>query len=212
MRHPHERERNEAPVLIEEHGSVFVITINRPDARNAVDHATAEALAQALDKLEHDNSLRVGVLTGAGGHFCAGMDLKAFARGETPSAPGRGFGGLTRAGRDKPLIAAVEGYAVGGGTELALACDLVVASREARFGFPEVTRGVVAAEGGMVRLPRRVPRAIAAEVLLTGRPLAADRAAAHGLANQVTEPGEALDAAVRLAGTIAGTLPSPSPW
>ncbi|MCP2259838.1 enoyl-CoA hydratase [Streptoalloteichus tenebrarius] len=194
-------------VRTERRDHVLIITLDRPEVRNAVDRRTAEALAAALDTLDADPALRVGVLTGSGGVFSAGMDLKAFARGESPVLAGRGFGGLTRATRTTPLIAAVEGWALGGGTEMVLACDLVVAARDASFGLPEVTRGIVAPEGGLVRLPRRVPRAVAAEALLTGRPLSAERAAALGLVNQVTEPGEALTAALALAKTIAANAP-----
>ena len=121
------------------------------------------------------------------------MDLKAFARGELPILPGRGLGGLTRARVKKPLVAAVEGWAVGGGFELALACDLIVAAKDARFGFPEVTRGLVASEGGLVRLPRRLPYHIAVRMLLTGEPLPANQAAQYGLVNELTEPGQALE-------------------
>jgi enoyl-CoA hydratase len=146
----------------------LVITINRPDRRNAVDLAVAERIAEALLWLDDDPDLAVGVLTGAGGTFSAGMDLKAFAEGRRPVVEGRGFGGLTRAEVRKPLIAAVEGWALGGGLELVLACDLVVAAEDARFGLPEVKRGLVAAEGGVIRLPRRLPHHVAMEVLLTG--------------------------------------------
>ncbi|MFG2847972.1 crotonase/enoyl-CoA hydratase family protein [Kitasatospora sp. NPDC048296] len=194
-------------VRTERRDGVLVITLNRPEARNAVDRPTAQALAAALDLLEGDSGLRVGILTGSGGTFSAGMDLKAFARGESPVLDGRGFGGLTRAARTTPLIAAVEGWALGGGTEMVLACDLVVAAHDARFGLPEVTRGIVAPEGGLVRLPRRIPPTVAAELLLTGRPLAADRAAALGLVNRLTEPGGALAAALELAEMIAANAP-----
>jgi enoyl-CoA hydratase len=188
-------------------GGIFVITINRPKARNAVDGATARALGQAFDQLDARDDLHVGVLTGAGGVFSAGMDLKAFAAGDTPVLPGRGFAGLTRARPKTPLIAAVEGWAVGGGMEMALACDLVVAAQDATFGLFEVTHGLVPPEGGIVRLTERIPRNIALEFLLTGGPLPAVRAEQLGLVNHLTPAGEALDAAVQLAARIAANAP-----
>ncbi len=195
---------DDGPVLVEEReGGVLVVTLNRPQAKNAVDTATAEALAAAVDRLEAGDHLRAGVLTGAGGTFCAGMDLKAFLRGETPMLPGRGFGGLTARPARKPMIAAVEGWAVAGGFELVLACDLVVAARTARFGVPEVKRGLVAAAGAAVLLPQRVPRAVALEMLYTGDPIDAERAEALGLVNRLTEEGGALLGALALAGRIA---------
>ncbi|MDQ1566517.1 MAG: enoyl-CoA hydratase, partial [Actinomycetota bacterium] len=140
-------------VLYERSGEVLTITINRPAEKNAVNLKVATQLAAAIDLLDADPRLSVGLLTGAGGTFCAGMDLKAFAQGERPVLPGRGFGGLTRTTVRKPLIAAVEGWALGGGFELVLACDLIVAAEDARFGCPEVKWGLVAMEGGLVRLP-----------------------------------------------------------
>ncbi len=140
-------------VRLDRRESVLTITINRPTQRNAVNHEVAVELAAAVDQLDADPQLSVGVLTGAGGTFSAGMDLKAFAQGELPVVAGRGFGGLTRTVVRKPLMAAVEGWALGGGFELVLACDLIVAAQDARFGFPEVTRGLVPSEGGLVRLP-----------------------------------------------------------
>src|SRR3954453_20436862 len=163
-------------VQTHEADGVLVITINRPKVRNAVDGTTALALALALDQLDARDDLAVGVLTGAGGTFSAGMDLKAFAAGDTPVIPGQGFAGLTRARPRSPLIAAVEGWAIGGGTEMALACDLIVAAQGATFGLFEVTHGLVPPEGGIVRLPERIPRNIAMELLLTGDPLPAVRA------------------------------------
>nr|WSY57567.1 crotonase/enoyl-CoA hydratase family protein [Streptomyces sp. NBC_00886]WSY58108.1 crotonase/enoyl-CoA hydratase family protein [Streptomyces sp. NBC_00886] len=194
-------------VLQERQGSVLTITINRPAHRNAVDHAVAVQLAAAVDLLDADPELSVGVLTGAGGVFSAGMDLKAFARGELPVLPGRGLGGLTSAVVRKPLIAAVEGWALGGGFELVLACDLIVAAEDARFGLPEVTRGIVAATGGVVRLPRRIPYHAAMRVLLTGEPLTAVDAEQYGLVNELTPPGAALDGARELAVRIARNAP-----
>jgi enoyl-CoA hydratase len=194
-------------VLVEDRGAVTIITINRPEAKNAIDAEVARGLAAAADRLEANADLAVGVLTGAGETFCAGFDLKAFLRGETATIPGRGFGGITEFARRKPLIAAVEGWALAGGWELVLACDLVVASETARFGFPEVKRGLVAAGGGLVRLPRRMPYLIAMEIALTGDPLAAARAAGFGLINQLVAPGTALESAITLAETVAANAP-----
>ena len=196
-----------APVIVQHRGAISVITINRPAARNAIDRATSVALADAFAELDDRPDLAVGVLTGAGGIFSAGMDLKAFARGERAYVPGRGFAGLVESPPKKPLIAAVEGWALGGGFEIVLACDLVVAGAGARFGLPEVTRGLVPRAGGAMRLPRRVPYAVAMELLLSGQPLDAARAERFGLVNEITADGEALDAAVVLAGTIAKNAP-----
>jgi enoyl-CoA hydratase len=157
-----------ATVQTQQLDSVLVITINRPEVRNAIDGDTARALAEAFDQLDARTDLAIGVLTGAAGTFSAGMDLKAYAAGDTPVLPGRGFAGLTRARPHTPLIAAVEGWAIGGGTEMALACDLIVAAQDATFGLFEVTHGLVPPEGGIVRLPERIPRNIALELLLTG--------------------------------------------
>ena len=186
---------------------VIVITINRPQARNAVNAEVAAGVAAALDVLDARDDLTVGVITGAGGTFCAGMDLKAFVAGESPAVPGRGFGGITEAPPAKPLIAAVEGYALAGGCEIALACDLVVAADNAKFGIPEVKRGLVAAAGGLLRLPRRIPYQIAMELALTGEFLDARRAHDFGLVNRLTEPGGALTAARELAAAIAANGP-----
>ena len=194
-------------VLHERRGGVLTITINRPAQKNAVDHEVAVRLAAALDLLDADPELSVGVLTGAGGVFSAGMDLKAFAKGELPVLPGRGFGGLTGTAVRKPLVAAVEGWALGGGFEMVLACDLIVAAEDARFGLPEVTRGLVAAAGGLVRLPRRLPYHVAARVLLTGEPLTAAEGKEYGLVNELTPPGAALDVARELAGRVARNAP-----
>lgn len=195
------------PVLVERRDGVLVITLNRPEARNALDGALAQGLAAALDLLESDDELRVGVLTGAGGTFCSGMDLKAFLRGETPVVGDRGLGGLTMAPPRKPLIAAVEGHAVAGGFELVLACDMVVAAEDARLGVPEVKRALVPGGGGALLLGQRIPRAIALELLLTGDPITAGRAAELGLVNRVTASGGALDGALELAGVIAANGP-----
>ena len=194
-------------VLVERRGGVQVITINRPQAKNALDRAVAEGVAAAVDELDASDELRVGVLTGAGGTFSAGMDLKAFLRGETPAIPGRGLCGITQTPPRKPLVGAVEGAALAGGFELLLACDLVVAAEKARFGVPEVTRSLVAAGGAALQLPRRVPYALALEMLLTGEPLGAPRAAEIGLVNRLVPEGGALDAAVALAERIAANGP-----
>ena len=197
----------DAPVLTERRGRVLTITINRPDQRNAVNAAVAEGIAAATDELDGDPELSVGVLTGAGKGFCAGMDLKAFVAGERPHVPGRGFGGIAERPPAKPMIAAIEGFAVAGGLELALACDLIVASRGARLGIPEVKRSLVAAGGALLRLPRALPRNVALEMALTGDPLDAERAHALGLVNRLTEPGEALGTAQALADGIAANGP-----
>ncbi|MFD2094344.1 crotonase/enoyl-CoA hydratase family protein [Blastococcus deserti] len=194
-------------VLVERRGAVQVVTINRPQARNALDAAVARGVAAAVDELDASDELRAGVLTGAGGFFSSGMDLKAFLRGETPALEGRGLCGITRTPPRKPLLAAVEGGALAGGFELVLACDLVVAARGARFGVPEVKRSLVAAGGAALLLPQRVPRAVALELLLTGEPIDAERARAVGLVNRVVDDGSALEAAVELAGTIAANGP-----
>jgi enoyl-CoA hydratase len=194
-------------VLTERHDGVLTITINRPAQRNAISRDVAVALAAALDLLDSDPSLSVGVLTGAGGTFSAGMDLKAFAGGQTPILPGRGFGGVTQAVVRKPLIAAVEGWALGGGFEMALACDLIVAAQDAKFGLPEVKRGLIAGEGGVIRLPHRIPYHAAVKVLLTGEPLSAADAKQYGLVSELTESGAALAGAQQLARRIAVNAP-----
>jgi enoyl-CoA hydratase len=191
------------PVLVEVSDGVGVLTLNRPEARNAVDLATARALAAAVDDLEARADVAVLVLTGAGGTFCAGMDLKAFSRGERPRLEGRGFAGLTEAPPAKPLIAAVEGWALAGGFELALTADLIVAARDARFGIPEVKRGLVAVGGGVLRLPKALPYHRAMELALTGDPLPAEEAHRFGLVSTLTDPGGALEGARVLAGRIA---------
>jgi enoyl-CoA hydratase len=190
-------------VLTEERDGVLVITINRPDARNAINGAVARGIAAALDRLDGEDALRVGVLTGAGGFFSSGMDLKGFLSGDLPIVEGRGLGGLTEKPPRKPLVAAVEGYAVAGGFELVLACDLVVAGEGSRLGVPEVKRGLVAAAGAALQLPQRIPLAVALEMLLTGDPLDARRAAELGLVNRVVPDGTALDAALELARAVA---------
>jgi enoyl-CoA hydratase len=195
------------PVRTEVRSGVLVVTIQRPEARNAINTGTAEALGAAMDRLDSDASLVAGVVTGAGGTFCAGMDLKAFLAGERPSIPGRGFAGIVERPPEKPLIAAVEGYALAGGFEIALACDMVVAADNARFGLPEVKRGLVAAGGGLMRLLQKVPAGVAQEWALTGELVEARRAYEVGLVNRLTPPGEALAGALELAGTIAANGP-----
>jgi enoyl-CoA hydratase len=194
-------------VLTEQHDGVLTIIINRPAQKNAVSREVAVQLAAALDVLDSDPSLAVGVLTGAGGTFSAGMDLKAFANGETPILPGRGFGGLTQAVVRKPLIAAVEGWALGGGFEMALACDLIVAADTAKFGLTEMKRGLIAGEGGVIRLPQRLPYHVALKVLLTGEPISAIDANQYGLVSELTASGAALAAAQELAQRIAVNAP-----
>jgi enoyl-CoA hydratase len=149
----------------------------------------------------------VGIVTGAGGYFSAGMDLKAFVQGESPYAGDRGFAGITQRASRKPLIAAIEGFALAGGFEVALSCDLIVASREARFGIPEVKRSLVAAGGALLRLPRRIPYHLAMELALTGEPIGAERAHELGIVNRLAEPGAALDTALELAAAIVKNAP-----
>lgn len=197
----------EAPVLTERRDGVLLITLNRPDARNAVNLALAQGIAAALDELDGDESLSVGVLTGAGKGFCAGMDLKAFVTGERPWVGDRGFAGIVRRASVKPLIAAVEGFAVAGGLEVALACDLIVAARGAKLGIPEVKRSLVAAGGALLRLPRSLPYNVAMELALTGDPIAAERAFELGLVNRLAAPGAVVDEAMRLASQIAVNAP-----
>jgi enoyl-CoA hydratase len=197
----------EPAVLVERRGRVQLITINRPDQRNAVNAAVAEGIAAALDELDAESELAAGVLTGAGKGFCAGMDLKAFVAGERPYVGDRGFAGITQRASVKPLIAAVEGFAVAGGLEVALSCDLIVASRGAKLGIPEVKRSLVAAGGALLRLPRVLPRNVAMELALTGEPIDAERGYELGLVNRLTEPGEAVLTAVGFAEAIAANGP-----
>jgi enoyl-CoA hydratase len=194
-------------VLYTAEDGIAVITINRPKAKNAVNAAVAAQVAEALDDLDARKDLSVGIITGAGGTFCAGMDLKAFMKGEVPVVEGRGFGGFAERGPRKPLIAAVEGYALAGGFEAVLACDLVVAAEDAKFGIPEVKRGLVAGAGGLLRLHHRIPRNIAMEFALTGDFVGAPRLAELGLVNEVTAPGGALEGARALAARITPNGP-----
>ncbi|AQZ66980.1 Enoyl-CoA hydratase [[Actinomadura] parvosata subsp. kistnae] len=194
-------------VLVEESGNVAILTINRPKARNAINGAVARGVAEALDTLDARPDISAYVLTGAGGTFSAGMDLKGFLSGDFPVVKGRGFGGLTEAPPKKPLVAAVEGYALAGGFELALACDVIVASSESKFGLPEPKRGLVAGAGGIMRLPRRIPYHVAMEMALTGDHYDAARLYELGLVNRITEPGAALEGALELAKKIAANAP-----
>lgn len=194
-------------LLVEERGRVLVLTMNRPAARNAMSTAMAQQIADALDALDSRPDLSVAVITGGGGSFCAGMDLKGFARGERPVVEGRGFAGLVKRPPRKPLIAAVEGYALAGGFEIVLACDLVVASREATFGLPEVKRGLTAAAGGLLRLQERIPYHLAMELVLTGRMWPATEAAEVRLVNRLARPGTALEEAMKLAEEVARNAP-----
>ena len=183
--------------------SVAVITIDRPQARNAVNGEVARGIAAAIEDFDSRADVSVLVLTGAGGTFSAGMDLKGFLAGDAPTAAGRGFGGIVERPPAKPVIAAVEGYALAGGFELVLSCDLVVASEEAKFGLPEVRRGLVAGAGGLLRLPKRIPYHLAMEIALTGEHFSAAKLCAAGLVNKLVPAGEALSAAKELAHKIA---------
>jgi enoyl-CoA hydratase len=194
-------------VLTERRERVLLITINRPDQRNAVNAAVANGIADALDELDGESDLTLGIITGAGKGFCAGMDLKAFVAGEVPYADDRGFAGITQRAATKPLIAAIEGFAVAGGLEVALSCDLIVAAKGARLGIPEVKRSLVAAGGAMLRLPRVLPRNLAMELALTGDPITAERGYELGLVNRLAEPGEAVNTALQLAGEITPNGP-----
>jgi acetyl-CoA C-acetyltransferase len=194
-------------ILAESRGHVLILTINRPSVRNAFDLATARALEAQIDRFEADANLRVAVLTGGPHFFSAGVDLKAAAAGQRPDATGRGWFGMNERPPEKPIIAAVEGPALAGGFELALACDLIVAARNSIFGLPEAARGLIASAGALVRLPRRVPRALALEMAITADPQPAQRLFDVGLINVLAEPGEALSSAVALAERIARNAP-----
>ena len=195
-------------VSFEVRDRIAIITLNRPEARNAVSQQLAEDLEAAIDRLEADDALWIGILCGNGPAFCAGADLKAIASGEARLTTERGgFAGLVRRVRTKPLIAAVEGPAVAGGTEIVLSCDLVVASTTARFGLPEVKRSLVANAGGLFRLPRALPTNVAMEMALTGDDLDAEAAHRHGLVNRLVQPGHALATAVELAEAVNANAP-----
>ncbi len=198
---------SDAPLLTERTGGVLVITLNRPHARNAINLALSQSLAAALDLLDGDPDLLVGVLTGAGAGFCAGMDLKAFVDGEWPLVGDRGFGGICTRSADKPLIAAIEGFAVAGGLEVALSCDMLVAARGAKLGTPEVKRGLAAGGGALIRMAKRIPYHVAMEIALTGDLVTAERAYELGLVNTICEPGQALSSAMALARRIASNAP-----
>ena len=178
-------DNSEAVVQCTVDDQIAVVTINRPQARNAINQAVAGSMAAAFDELDKRKDVQVIVLTGAGGTFCAGMDLKGFLAGEDPTTGGRGFAGIVERPLAKPIIAAVEGYALAGGFEVALSCDLIVASEDASFGLPEVTRGLVAAAGGLLRLPRRIPYHLAMEIALTGQRMPADQLHLAGLINRL---------------------------
>lgn len=198
---------SEPELLVGDADGVRLMTMNRPAVRNAVNQALADRLGAALDELDRRDDLRVGVLCGAGGTFCAGMDLRAFGTDGVPLVPGRGFAGMAERSSVKPLVAAVEGYALAGGLEIALACDVIVAARTATFGLPEVRRGLVAAAGGLLRLPRRLPHHVAALHILTGEPFDAELAARFGLVSRLVDDGAAVDGALSVAAAIAANSP-----
>ncbi|GGO75135.1 crotonase/enoyl-CoA hydratase family protein [Nocardioides deserti] len=197
----------EPDLKVTEHGRVLVLTMDRPEARNAMSMAMAHQIADALEMLDSRDDLSLGIITGANETFCAGMDLKGFARGERPIVEGRGFAGIVKRPSAKPLIAAVEGYALAGGFEIVLSCDLVVASKAAKFGLPEVKRGLTAAAGGLMKLPQRIPYHLAMDLVLTGRMWPATEAADVHLVNRLADPGEALAVALELAEEIAANAP-----
>jgi enoyl-CoA hydratase len=202
-----ENELTTDAVLSERRGNVLLITINRLEVRNAVNGAVAEGLAHALEELDADAELSVGILTGAGGYFCAGMDLGAFVRGESPWFGDRGFAGIAQRSARKPLIAAIEGFAVAGGLEVALACDLIVAAKGAKLGIPEAKRSLVAAGGALLRLPRRMPYHAVMELALTGDVLPAERFHEFGVVNHLAEVGQAVEVALELAERLAKNGP-----
>jgi enoyl-CoA hydratase len=194
-------------VLEEVQGSVLVVTLNRPQVRNAVNLAVAEGIAAAMERLDEDADLAAAVLTGAGVGFCSGLDLATLADGPAPHIGSRGFGGIARRTADKPVVAAVERFALAGGFEIALACDLIVAGRSATFGLPEVKRSLVADAGGLLRLPRRLPYHLAMQMALTGEPVAATRLAELGLVNELADDGGAFDLALDLARRVTANGP-----
>lgn len=190
-------------IVTETHGRVRLITLNRPEAKNSVNSALGQALVAAIQELDSDDGLTAGVLTGAGGGFSAGMDLKAFAK----EGPPKGFNEFLQKGSQKPLIAAVEGFALAGGLEIALTCDLIVAARGVKLGLPEVNKGLFAAGGGLFRLPTRVPYGVAMEMALTSDPITAEQAHALGLVSRLADPGKAAEVALELAERIAKNAP-----
>lgn len=201
---------DEPTVLMRRENHVAIITMNRPHVMNAVNAEMSVAMEECIDSFIADPELRVAVITGAGRAFSAGADLKEVAAGRSLQAPHqreRGWGGFMRQMVDKPLIAAVNGYALGGGTEMMLACDLAVVAESAQLGLPEVRRGIIAAGGGLLRLGRRVPQAIAMEAVLTGAPISADTALRWGMVNQVVPDDQVLDAALDLAASVARNAP-----
>jgi enoyl-CoA hydratase len=194
-------------VLVDVTDGIMTVTLNRPKAKNAANRAVAVGVAAAMDELDSNDSIHVAIITGAGGTFCAGMDLKAFVSGELPVVEGRGFAGLTESPPRKPLIGAIEGYALAGGLELAISCDLLVTADDAKFGIPEVKRGLAAAAGGLIKLPRQIPSRVAMELAITGDFITAQRAYEIGLVNQVVPSGTALEAAKALAARIVANGP-----
>ena len=198
-------------VLVEQRGYVQILTLNRPDAMNAFNMALSEALGEALDELDANPDVRVGVITGAGRGFSAGMDLKAFVSGggidAMPNPAGRGFGGIAERSAAKPLIAAVERFALAGGLEVALSCDLIVASEGTMLGIPEAGVGLFAGAGALLRLPRQLPYSLAMEMALTAEPITAEVAHQHGMVNRVCPKGEAVNVAVELGERIARNAP-----
>lgn len=194
-------------VLVDISDGIMTVTLNRPEAKNAANRALAEGVSDAMDELDRNDDAKVAILTGAGGTFCSGMDLKAFVTGEMPVVEGRGFAGLSEYTPRKPLIAAIEGYALAGGLELAISCDLIVTADNAKFGIPEVKRGLAAAAGGLMKLPRQIPPRLAMELALTGDFIDAQRAYEMGLVNEVVPAGTALEAAKALAGRIVANGP-----
>lgn len=198
---------DDEPLLLRREGGILLMTLNRPDARNAVNLKMAEAIAASIDETESDDDIRAVVITGAGTTFCAGMDLKDFADGRMPVIKGRGFAGIVERPPTKPTIAAVEGWALAGGCEIALSCDMVVAAEDARFGVPEVKRGLIAAGGALARLPKALSYQLAMELALTGDPIGAAEAHRYGLVNRVTPTGESLAEAIRIGQVIAANSP-----
>ena len=194
-------------VLTEVRGRVLLITINRPQAMNSINKATAEAMGEALDRLDDDKELSVGVITGTGKVFSAGMDLKGFASGEFPIAGDRGFAGIAQRSARKPLIAAIEGFALAGGLEIALSCDIIVASRDAKLGIPEVGVGLFAGAGALLRLPRRVGMGQATLLALTGKPISGEEGHRIGLVDRVVDPGDTMSEALTLAEVISNNAP-----
>ncbi|MEC7843928.1 MAG: crotonase/enoyl-CoA hydratase family protein [Actinomycetota bacterium] len=194
---------NDSAVLTEIRGRVLLITLNRPEAMNAINTDLAQGLLSAIEELDSNDGLTAAVLTGSGRGFCSGMDLKAFAAGGPP----QGFDQFLETGSEKPLIAAIEGFALAGGLEVALTCDLLVAAEDAKIGIREVKVGLFAAGGALLRLPRRVPYSVAMEMALTGQPITADQAKNYGLVSRVTEKGGTVEAAMELAESIAENAP-----